>query len=224
MRRALPILPLVAVLLAGCNATTGPKWGSELTREDAQADLVGTPDNGSVHGTEDNATDRAIARLQRAKESRDLTHTEERRLYNLVLARELGVLKQDPDVVIEEHVNRPTKRPTVKAKYAGKPPAGIFLNMEDQLRVYRKSYVVEENGEDVVVYHSDLGQMTLVMEKCVDKDAAGDCEYEYRELKTVVPYAMCLDFIEQNLGKTDKKTKFFLRKVECDQDNLGHDY
>ena len=38
----------------------------------------------------------------------------------------------------------------------------------------------------------------------------------------VIPYAMCLDFLEENLGR--ERDGYILRKVTCDQDNLGHDY
>jgi len=118
----------------------------------------------------------------------------------------------DPDIIIEAYVNNPMRRPTVVVQYHGKPPRGLLKDIDDidSFRHYRKD-------GDVVIYDSDLAQMTLVMEH-----HKWDRVYDYREFTTVVPYALCLDFIEANMGR--QRDNYILRKVTCDQDNLGHNY
>ena len=128
------------------------------------------------------------------------------------MQRLLGIAASDPDIVIEEHVRNPAKRPTVKVKYSGEPPRGLLQNI-DELSAYRHSHI----EGDTVVYDSDLGQMTMILERHVKGKP-----YDYRELTAVVPYGYCLDFIEENMGK--HRNDYILRSVKCDQDNLGHDY
>jgi hypothetical protein len=122
--------------------------------------------------------------------------------------------KNDTDLITVEAVENPFQRPTVTVQYLGKPPTGVFDNLKQQVDVYNKSYM----DGDTIVYNTDLAKMTLVMERPVK---AGQ-NYEYKEMDTTVPYGMCLDFIEENLGK--ESDGFILRRVECNQEALGIDY
>ena len=117
---------------------------------------------------------------------------------------------------VEQAVNKPWQRPTVKVQYQGRPPKGIFDNLEQQLLAYHHSYM----DGDTIVYNTDLSQMKLYLER--PRNAEAGVKYEYQELTTTVPYGMCLDFIEENLGKADDG--FILRRIECTQEGLGLDF
>ena len=106
----------------------------------------------------------------------------------------------------------PLKHPTVVVKYVGKPVKGIFDDVES-IQKYRKSMI----DGNTVIYYSDLSAMTLALERMVNGEP-----YEYREISSTVPYGYCLDFIEENLGKETKEPEgFIIRKIECNQDDLG---
>ena len=109
--------------------------------------------------------------------------------------------------------HHPLRRPTITVKYTGKPPQGVFKDMDEQLAAYQSSYITG----DTVVYDTDLAKMTMIMERRKDGEA-----YDYRELTSTVPYGLCLDFITENLGKESKG--YIMRKIECTQEGLGVDF
>ena len=114
---------------------------------------------------------------------------------------------------VEIRGGHPIKRPTVAIKYTGRPPKGVFDDMDQQLAAYQSSYT---DGK-TIVYNTDLAKMTMILERQEDGQP-----YDYREVTTTVPYGYCLDFIRENLGKESKG--YIMRKVECTQDGLGTDY
>lgn len=183
MNTHLLILPLV-LLLAACGGNVKP-WGEEV---DAPTEIDG----------------------MRIQDYQDLER--QRARYALQMHAELGVLSVDPDVHVEV-VKNPLKHPTISVKYSGKPPKGIFQDMNQQLDAYRASRL-EGN---TIIYDTDLAKMTMIMERF-----EGGNPYDYRELTAVVPYGYCLDFIDENLGK--EKDNYILRKVVCSQNGLGSDY
>lgn len=122
-----------------------------------------------------------------------------------------NILEQEGRMTVTPSIS-PLRYPTVTANYSGIDPKGMF----DEIKIisdYRKRRL----EGDTIVYSTDLASMTLVLEKLVK-----DEPYEYREVSSTVPYGYCLDFIEENLGKTSEEPKgFTIRKVTCSQDDLG---
>jgi len=122
-----------------------------------------------------------------------------------------AILQATETFVVTPSVS-PLKHPTVIVKYVGIPAEGIFDDVEI-IQKYRKSLI----DGDTVIYYSDLSAMTLALERMVNGEP-----YEYREISSTVPYGYCLDFIEENLGKPTEDPKgFIIRKIECNQDDLG---
>ena len=220
--RVLAAALLLPLVLAACQSTPtrGDNWNT-LEDGEGAARLAG-PDGVEVVGTHDDANDRAVERVRTGnvrtgiqRETVLLKQGPGKEPVRLEMAHRLGLAPSD--VVVEENIEHPTRRPTVTVKYAGKPPKG-FLTMDEQLSIYGHSRI----EGDVVVYETDLAKMTMTLEK--PRGYNGESGYAYREMHQIVPYGFCLDFINENLGKKDSKSGFILRKVECNQNGLGDTY
>ena len=227
--RALVLLPLV-VFLAACQST-GEKRESLGTLIDAQQSKqrLSGPAHGVNREVARNATDNALRKIrQRSKKvtqqewnayKREMSSYRLRCKYGNMRRRNCSSPPSPPgrgNLIVAENVERPTIRPTVHARYEGKPPAGI-MSMDERLKIYRHSYV--DNG--TIVYETDLAEMTLVLASMPDKKTD---EVEHREKVVVVSYGMCLDFIDENLGKRDFDSGYVLSRIECNQENIGTNY
>ena len=96
--------------------------------------------------------------------------------------------------------------------YQGRPPLGVFTPEEIHKIYGFTKYEVYEWGI-VLVYESDLGQMQMKLKR-YGKEIFHSAN---------VPYAFCIDYITDNLGKRNKKG-WHMVEIRCTQDGLGKDY
>lgn len=183
----IPAILLALAVLAGCQSTPH-KEEDPSTIWGVKVDAPAGPDGLTV------------------QDKRDLDLLRQELALNM--SARLG---EAQEIEIRDH--HPVRRPTVAVKYTGRPPKGLFLDMDEQLAAYQSSYMVG----DTIVYNTDLAKMTMIMERQKDGEP-----YDFREVTTTVPYGLCLDFIQENLGKESKG--YIMRRVECTQDGLGFDY
>lgn len=109
---------------------------------------------------------------------------------------------RDMAAISEQVIDNVPQKGTVIKRYDGKPtiPARHMIDLE------------KTSWGETLVYDSDLGEMTLLMKKGTRR----------RVTTHIIPYAMCLDFINENLGSTDKGWKII--QIKCTQSGLGKEY
>lgn len=115
-------------------------------------------------------------------------------------ARSLSPLEEE---VLDRH--------TVVKKYKGHPPLGV-LNDGEKRRIYRATKVEEREWGKTVIYDSDLGEMSIILRRGT----------KMKGETFLIPYAMCLDYIDENLGRASGG--WTLIEIKCNQEGLGKEY
>lgn len=87
---------------------------------------------------------------------------------------------------------------TVYKEYTGNP--------DDKQSTYNFKMIEQRYWGNNIVYGTDLGNMVLTLNR-------GSV---YKEVSRSIPYGMCLDFINENLGKSSGGWR--LVAIKCEQD------